>query len=114
MTKWSEMAHAIDALEDVVTIALVGKYTGLQDSYLSVIKALKHAACEVQPPYLRAGEKAKGVGAGLDLLSGDCTRPVTLHPGPVDRNCHVVHVCAKKPLPQRSSRRLALCAPAIA
>ena len=27
-----------------VRIALVGKYTGLQDSYLSVVKALQHAA----------------------------------------------------------------------
>uniref|UniRef100_A0A7S2RDI6 CTP synthase n=1 Tax=Rhizochromulina marina TaxID=1034831 RepID=A0A7S2RDI6_9STRA len=47
LEKWSTMAHAIDAFEVEVTIALVGKYTGLQDSYLSVIKALKHAACEV-------------------------------------------------------------------
>ena len=28
-------------------VALVGKYTGMQDAYLSVLKALKHAACEV-------------------------------------------------------------------
>ena len=33
-----------------VTIALIGKYTGLQDSYLSVIKSLWHAcvACDVR------------------------------------------------------------------
>ena len=34
----------MDGFTDEVRIALVGKYTGLQDSYLSVIKALQHAA----------------------------------------------------------------------
>lgn len=44
LTEWSTMAHRVDEFEQEVSIALVGKYTGLQDSYLSVIKALKHAA----------------------------------------------------------------------
>ena len=37
------MAKRVDSFTDEVRIALVGKYTGLQDSYLSVIKSLKHA-----------------------------------------------------------------------
>lgn len=41
MRKWSDMAHRLDGFEEVVKIALIGKYTGLQDSYLSVIKSLK-------------------------------------------------------------------------
>ena len=36
-----------DRLFDSVTIALVGKYTDLRDSYMSVIKALKHSAFRV-------------------------------------------------------------------
>ena len=36
-----------DRVVDEVTIALVGKYTRLEDSYISVIKALKHAALSV-------------------------------------------------------------------
>lgn len=36
-TKW-------DTLSEIVTIAMVGKYTELADAYLSVIKALQHAA----------------------------------------------------------------------
>jgi len=32
---------------DSVTIALVGKYTDLKDSYMSVIKALEHSALKV-------------------------------------------------------------------
>lgn len=43
---WSAMAHSLDEFSESVTIALVGKYTGLQDSYLSVFKALKHSCIE--------------------------------------------------------------------
>ncbi|EEC43652.1 predicted protein [Phaeodactylum tricornutum CCAP 1055/1] len=35
---WTTMAHSIELASHTVTIALIGKYTGLQDSYLSVIK----------------------------------------------------------------------------
>ena len=41
------MADKMDTLEDEVRIAMVGKYTGLSDSYLSVIKALQHSAFAV-------------------------------------------------------------------
>lgn len=46
LTKWAQMAHAQDAFTQDVKIALVGKYTGMQDAYTSVLKALKHAAIE--------------------------------------------------------------------
>jgi CTP synthase len=46
MEKWIAMAHSVDNNEHTVRIALVGKYTGLQDAYLSVIKALKHACID--------------------------------------------------------------------
>lgn len=41
---WQIMAESLDTFESTTSIALIGKYTGLQDSYLSVIKSLKHAA----------------------------------------------------------------------
>ena len=44
---WKKMADHIDSLDAEVTIAMVGKYTGLSDSYLSVIKALQHSAFKV-------------------------------------------------------------------
>ena len=44
---WIKMAETVDNLNDVVKIAMVGKYTGLSDSYLSVIKALQHSSFEV-------------------------------------------------------------------
>mmetsp|Transcript_3707 Transcript_3707/g.10449 ORF Transcript_3707/g.10449 Transcript_3707/m.10449 type:complete len:598 (-) Transcript_3707:418-2211(-) len=37
------LAERWDALTEPVTIAMVGKYTGLSDAYLSVIKSLQHA-----------------------------------------------------------------------
>lgn len=43
-TEWKSLATAQDRLFDEVSIALVGKYTNLHDSYLSVIKSLEHAA----------------------------------------------------------------------
>ena len=44
---WKAMADRVDNLEGEVHIATVGKYTGLSDSYLSVIKALQHSSYEV-------------------------------------------------------------------
>ena len=41
MVDWARMAFKLDRFEDEVRIVIVGKYTGLQDSYLSVIKSLK-------------------------------------------------------------------------
>ncbi|KAI9808836.1 MAG: CTP synthase ura7 [Phylliscum demangeonii] len=41
---WQRLTTSQDRLFETVTIALVGKYTNLHDSYLSVIKSLEHAA----------------------------------------------------------------------
>ncbi|PHJ25209.1 ctp synthase [Cystoisospora suis] len=46
MKKWTLMADRLTSPTDVVKIGVVGKYTGLSDSYLSVIKALQHGAME--------------------------------------------------------------------
>ncbi len=42
MTEWNAMIKAIESLNKHVTIALIGKYTGLKDAYLSVSEALTH------------------------------------------------------------------------
>ncbi len=47
LDEWKVMADKVDILEEEVRIAMVGKYTGLSDSYLSVIKALQHSAFAV-------------------------------------------------------------------
>ena len=50
--EWEKRVHKIRATKEEVSIGVVGKYfkTGdfvLSDAYISVIEALKHAACEV-------------------------------------------------------------------
>merc|ERR1719498_1794817 len=46
ITDWKMMADRVDILTEEVVIGIVGKYTGLADSYLSVLKSLKHATIE--------------------------------------------------------------------
>ena len=42
--KWKKLALKLENMTQEVTIALVGKYTKLEDSYASVNKALQHAS----------------------------------------------------------------------
>ncbi|URE08809.1 CTP synthase [Musa troglodytarum] len=51
LKSWTEMAETYENLNSSVKIAMVGKYTGLTDSYLSVVKALLHScvACSLRP-----------------------------------------------------------------
>jgi CTP synthase len=43
LASWRLMAESVDDATQKVDIVIVGKYTGLSDSYLSVIKSLTHA-----------------------------------------------------------------------
>ncbi len=45
--KWEKLAYKITKANREVTIGITGKYTGVHDSYLSILKALEHCA-----PYL--------------------------------------------------------------
>ncbi|KAJ3204020.1 CTP synthase ura7 [Entophlyctis luteolus] len=42
--KWKQLCQRLERLHDTVTIVLVGKYTYLHDSYISVVKSLEHAS----------------------------------------------------------------------
>ncbi|PWN19461.1 CTP synthase [Microstroma glucosiphilum] len=42
--RWRDLTATHDRMIDTVEIVLVGKYTSLQDSYMSVIKSLEHSA----------------------------------------------------------------------
>ncbi|KAF7824435.1 CTP synthase-like [Senna tora] len=44
LDEWTARTKVTDKLHETVRIAMVGKYTGLSDAYLSVIKALLHAS----------------------------------------------------------------------
>lgn len=58
MQKWRNLAKRVDNLRREVNIALVGKYTKLEDSYASVTKALQHAciaaSCKLNLTYIEA------------------------------------------------------------
>ncbi|NLE74792.1 MAG: CTP synthase [Actinobacteria bacterium] len=43
LSEWTRLIEKIEALTGVVRIALVGKYVQLQDAYISVVEALRHA-----------------------------------------------------------------------
>lgn len=44
LVRWKSLTSSYDKSFETVTIALVGKYTHLKDSYLSVIKSLEHSS----------------------------------------------------------------------
>lgn len=44
MARWSRVSHNLHNPEGAVTIAIVGKYTGLRDAYKSLNEALAHGA----------------------------------------------------------------------
>lgn len=50
--RWRDMTVGSERFFDTVPIVLVGKYTTLEDSYMSVVKALEHAS-------MRVGRKLK-------------------------------------------------------
>jgi CTP synthase len=43
MAEWTELVEKVQSLSKTVRIGLVGKYVELQDAYISVVEALKHA-----------------------------------------------------------------------
>lgn len=43
-TRWRDLTLGHDRMIDKIEIVLVGKYTSLHDSYISVVKSLEHAA----------------------------------------------------------------------
>lgn len=76
-------AYRWDSLVTPVRIALIGKYTGLEDAYLSVTKALQHACMAanlklevrwVEAQYLE--EAAKESDADKYLSSWEQVSPV--------------------------------------
>lgn len=48
MYKWLQLVDKETQCEQVVSIVLVGKYTRLEDSYASVIKALNHSTIHLK------------------------------------------------------------------
>ncbi|MEM4566961.1 MAG: CTP synthase [Sulfolobales archaeon] len=47
LTQWVEFVNNLKNYSRAVTIALIGKYTSLKDSYLSITEALKHSSAKL-------------------------------------------------------------------
>ena len=52
LREWQEVADSIDNFTKTVQICIVGKYNGLQGSYLSILKALKVCVHYTLPLYV--------------------------------------------------------------
>ncbi|MBS4175396.1 CTP synthase [Bacillus sp. FJAT-49736] len=64
MTEWIQLVDRVRNLKKTTKIALVGKYVELQDAYLSVVEALKHAGytfdADVEIDWINAEHVAEG------------------------------------------------------
>lgn len=70
LTRWEHVVDSIQKCKHNVTIGIVGKYTGLEDAYLSIKEAFKHAGvhhrCKVNLMWIESDEIDKS-----DLSSFD-------------------------------------------
>ncbi|OJI84735.1 CTP synthase ura7, variant 2 [Aspergillus tubingensis] len=69
---WCDLARGQDFLHDSVSIALVGKYTSLHDAYISVSKALEHAA-------MYCHKKVQIIWVDSSHLEDDTASPADYH-----------------------------------
>jgi CTP synthase len=71
---WEELTRRADASGEAVRIALVGKYVRLEDAYLSVVEALRHAGfdhgCQVEIDWVDS-ENLEPARASEALLDAD-------------------------------------------
>ena len=74
MKAWTALVEKIKHAHKQVTIALVGKYTGLHDAYLSVVESLFHAgtACDAQVTIQWVDSEALTAENAASVLGG-CT-----------------------------------------
>jgi CTP synthase len=75
LTGWEDMTRRARAVRDSVRIALVGKYVRLEDAYLSVVEALRHAGvhhgCQVEIDWIDSEALGDPAVAGtLERASG--------------------------------------------
>ncbi len=71
ISNWEKLVYRIKHPKDTLKVAVAGKYTDLNDAYISVVEALKHAAlsyeCKVEIKWL-ASEKCLNMDDAHDML----------------------------------------------
>jgi CTP synthase len=76
LSRWDQITRAIEKHEGEVTIAIVGKYTGLKDAYKSLVEALHHGGIantvKVNLQWIEADtlENGSAPAAQLDFVDG--------------------------------------------
>ena len=79
LSDWQEVVHAMEFPEEEVTVAMVGKYVDLTESYKSLNEALRHAGIKthtrvniryVDSEQLESGETNELVGVDAILVPG--------------------------------------------
>lgn len=72
ISNWEKLVYRIKHPKDTVKVAVAGKYTDLNDAYISVVESLKHAAlaheCKVEIKWL-ASEKCLTTKDAQEMLS---------------------------------------------
>ncbi|MBN1539517.1 MAG: CTP synthase (glutamine hydrolyzing) [Candidatus Thermoplasmatota archaeon] len=70
MKNWDDFVERLGSCRETVRIALVGKYTGLKDSYISHYKAFEHSSAElgasIDVVWIDAPEEGKEWSSDLD------------------------------------------------
>jgi len=68
--KWKNIASEFNRDYPIVTVGVVGKYTGLRDSYLSLCHAIKHAAITLKRrAIIRFIESSNLNGDNIDIIN---------------------------------------------
>lgn len=75
MTEWNALVDKVKSLSKTVRIGLIGKYVELQDAYISVVEALKHAGfafdAEIEVEWINAEHiNAENVAEQLKNVDG--------------------------------------------
>ncbi len=67
LDQWEEVCNRIHTPEGEVTIAIVGKYTGLKDAYKSLIEALHHGASPIRSRSSSSGSNRRSSKSRIRL-----------------------------------------------
>jgi len=101
---WSKLVANLDRMEHEITIAICGKYTKLEDSYASILEALKHCSANLKTKIkvlMIDTEKVKGSADAKKLLEGVCG---VIVPGGfgsrgLEGKIQVIQYCREKNIP---------------
>ena len=71
---WKIFVKQYKSADNKITIAIAGKYTGLNDSYASILKALEHAATyngvKIEIKYIETTKIEQGISSVKDAFNG--------------------------------------------